>query len=204
MIPFFFNRNDPGLRPVFATRTLILLVIATIIVTADILQVMGRPTICTCGYVQLWHNGANDAGTSQHIFDWYTFSHIIHGFIFYLFTWMLFPQAPLAARLLLAVVVECGWELFENSNFIIERYRAGTIALGYNGDSILNSMSDILSMMGGFLLASRLPVRTIVAIAIAMELLTGFLIRDNLTLNIIMLLHPIEAIRDWQSGAPIQ
>ena len=204
MIRFFARKDDDQSGPLFNQRACILLIIAAIIVTADILQIMGRPTICTCGYVKLWHGSANDAGTSQHIFDWYTFSHIIHGFIFYLFTWMLFPQAPLAARLLLAVVVECGWELLENSNFIIDRYRIATIALGYTGDSILNSMSDILSMMCGFFLAWKLPVKTIVALAVAMELFTGFLIRDNLTLNIIMLLHPIEAIRDWQAGALIR
>ena len=185
-------------------RSFILLIIAVVAITADVLQLMGRPTICTCGYVKLWHGGANTAETSQHIFDWYSFSHIIHGFIFYLFTWMLFPQARIVARLLPAVMIECGWELLENSNFIIDRYRAGTIALGYTGDSILNSMSDIASMIGGFLLAWRLPVRAIVALAVTMELFTGFLIRDNLTLNVIMLLHPFEAIRDWQSGAPIR
>ena len=114
------------------------------------------------------------------------------------------PRAPLPLRLLLAVLVECGWELFENSNFIIERYRAATIALGYNGDSILNSMSDISSMIGGFLLAWRLPVWVIIGLAVTAELVTGYLIRDNLTLNIIMLLHPVDAIREWQAGAPIQ
>jgi hypothetical protein len=186
------------------SRSFVLLIVAVIAVTADGLQLMGRPAICTCGYIKLWHGGANTPETSQHILDWYTFSHLIHGFIFYLFTWMLFPQARLVARLLPAVIFECGWELLENSNFIIDRYRAGTIALGYTGDSILNSMSDICAMIGGFLLAWKLPVRAIVALAVAMELLTGFLIRDNLTLNIIMLLHPAEAIRDWQAGAPIR
>jgi hypothetical protein len=190
--------------PRIASRTLVLLIIAAIAITADVLQLMGRPIICTCGTVQLWYGSPNSSGTSQHLTDWYTFSHIIHGFIFYALTWLLLPRAPLPLRLLLAVLVECGWELFENSNFIIERYRSATIALGYNGDSILNSMSDISSMIGGFLLAWRLPIWIIVALAVVMELATGFLIRDNLTLNIIMLLHPVDAIRDWQAGAPIR
>ena len=190
--------------PRFPNRTFILLIIAVIVITANVLQMMGRPILCTCGTVQLWYGSPNSSGTSQHISDWYTFSHIIHGFIFYLLTWFVLPRAPLPARLLLAVLVECGWELFENSSFIIDRYCAGTIALGYTGDSILNSMSDILSMTGGFLLAWRLPVWVIVALAVAAELVTGFLIRDNLTLNIIMLLHPVDAIREWQAGAPIR
>jgi hypothetical protein len=195
--------TDDAVPQIFRTRTLVLLILAVIAVTADSLQLMGRPLICTCGTVELWHGGPNDAGTSQHLLDWYTFSHIIHGFIFYLLAWLAFPRAPLVVRLLAAVVVECGWELTENSNFIIDRYRTATIALGYTGDSILNSMSDIAAMIAGFLLAWRLPVWSIVALAAAMELFTGILIRDNLTLNIVMLLHPIDAIRDWQAGAPI-
>jgi hypothetical protein len=198
------THTDDANAPRFPTRTLVLLIIAAIAVTGDALQLMGRPLICTCGEVKLWHGQVNSSGTSQHISDWYTFSHIIHGFVFYLLTWLVFPRARLATRLLLATLVECGWEILENSNFIIDRYRTATIALDYRGDSILNSMSDIVSMIGGFLLAWRLPVWIIVALAIGMELTTGYLIRDNLTLNIIMLLHPIDAIRVWQTGAPIQ
>jgi len=187
------------LRP----RTYVLLVLAAIAVTADGLQLMGRPLICACGTVALWYGEANGAGTSQHIFDWYTFSHVIHGFIFYALARFALPGAPLAARLLAAVVVECGWELVENSDFIIDRYRTATIALGYTGDSVLNSMSDIALMIAGFLLAWRMPVWLTIALAVAMELLTGVLIRDNLTLNIVMLLYPLDAIREWQAGAPI-
>lgn len=196
--------NESVETPRFPTRTLILLIIAVIAVTADILQLMDRPMICTCGTIELWHGQVNSSGTSQHISDWYTFSHIIHGFVFYLLTWLVFPRARVVSRLLFAVVVECGWEMLENSNFIIDRYRAATISLDYRGDSILNSMSDITSMIGGFLLAWRLPVWIIVTLAVVMELTTGYLIRDNLTLNVIMLLHPINAIREWQAGAPIQ
>lgn len=198
------DNSDPAETPRFPTRTLVLLIVAVIAVTADVLQLMGRPIICTCGTVELWHGQVNSSGTSQHISDWYTFSHIIHGFVFYLLTWFIFPRARLVTRLLLATLVECGWEMLENSNFIIDRYRTATIALDYRGDSILNSMSDIASMIGGFLLAWRLPVWIIVTLAIVMELTTGYLIRDNLTLNIIMLLHPFDAIREWQAGAPIQ
>ncbi len=165
------------------------------------LHAMGRLWICACGEIRLWAGDVHRADNSQQLADWYSLSHIIHGILFYAALRWLAPRWPLPLRLVAAVTIEAGWELLENSPIIIDRYRAATIAIGYTGDSVLNSMSDIAMMVLGFLIAWRLPWRATVTLAVAMELLALAVIRDNLTLNVLMLAWPLDAVRTWQAGA---
>lgn len=183
-----------------SSRRWLLAAVILFLLQIAILYAMGRIPICECGYVKFWEGGVNTSGNSQHLSDWYTPSHIIHGFLFYGLGWLILRRAPLTARLSLAVLIEAAWEIAENSPLIIDRYRTATMALGYTGDSILNSAMDTVFMALGFLAASRLPVWLTVAIAIFFELATGYIIRDNLTLNVLMLVWPVDAVRVWQGG----
>ena len=182
------------------SRRNIFIGVAMVAATALVLRWIGHPWICTCGSVKLWLGARDTAENSQHLTDWYTPSHIIHGFLFYFILWMVLPRVSRGRRALIALAVEAGWEIIENTPWIMDRYRESTVSLSYFGDSIINSLSDITAMLVGFYIASRLPWQVTLGLAIAMELIVGAIIRDNLTLNVIMLLHPVEAIRIWQAG----
>ncbi len=177
-------------------------VVAFAILAAQVLaeHLMGRVWICSCGYVKLFEPGVNTAGNSQHLSDWYTPSHIIHGFLFYGLATVVLRKASFGKKLALAALIEAAWELLENSPIIIDRYRNATMAVGYEGDSILNSAMDTVFMGLGFLFAARAPIWLTVSLAILFELATGYIIRDNLTLNVLMLVWPVDAIKAWQGG----
>jgi hypothetical protein len=176
-----------------------LVAIAIFASAATVLLLMGRNPLCTCGRIDLW--GPVGPTQSQMVADWYSFSHVVHGFLFYVLLKWAAPSWPTGWRFAAAMAIEAAWEVLENTPMIIDRYREATAALGYEGDSILNSLADIAMMAAGFLLARKLPVWVSVAVVLALELIPLLIIRDNLTLNVWMLLLPTDWLRDWQSAA---
>lgn len=176
-----------------------LLTAALIAIMVAWLLAAGRAPICACGVIRLWGEN-NTAEGSQQLFDWYTPSHVLHGFLFYALLWLVARRLPIGWRLAIATAVECLWEAVENSPMIIERYRTATIALGYDGDSVLNSFMDVMAMLAGFWMARKLPVWASVAVVIGAEAFVMWVIRDGLALNILMLLWPVDAVRVWQQG----
>ncbi len=183
-----------------ATRRFILFGLLLVALQALMLSLFGQPPIAESGYVKLWEGAVLSVGNSQHLTDWYTFSHVIHGFLFYLALWYFFPKTSIALRFAIAVGLEVAWEVVENTPMVIQHYREQALAQGYTGDSILNSVSDTLAMALGFLMAWRWPIWSIVALGVAFELFVLYSIRDNLTLNVINLIHPFSVISSWQSG----
>jgi hypothetical protein len=161
---------------------------------------MGRLPVCRCGYVKFWHGIVYSSENSQHLTDWYTFSHVLHGIGFYFLLWLVARRLSPGARFVVAVLLEGTWEVAENTPFIINRYRAATISLDYYGDSIINSLADIVAMMLGFWIARKAPVWVSLGVFIAVEVALAVMIRDNLTLNILMLIHPFELVKRWQLG----
>lgn len=181
-------------------RAALAVVAAVIAATALVLWATGHPLICTCGHVRLWQGETFSPETSQQLLDWYTPSHLLHGILFYAALRLALPRWSWGSRLVVAALIEAGWELLENAPIIIDRYRAVTASLHYFGDSVLNSVSDLTAMVLGFTLARVLPVWASVALVIGFELLTTALVRDGLTLNVLMLVWPLEVVRVWQGG----
>ena len=191
------NRQLPG-------RAAIIVTIIIVLGAAAILLAMGRPPICTCGTIKFWHGAVQSSQNSQHITDWYSPSHFTHGLIMYLAAWLMWEKwgalggKPARWALPIAVALEAAWEIFENTPFIINRYREVTVSWGYAGDSMINSLADIGWMIAGFFFAARAPWQASVGAALIFEAFTAWMIRDNLTLNVVMLIWPLEAVRQWQ------
>lgn len=175
-------------------------ILGLLIVHGVILSLMDQPLMYEGGYVKLWHGVVLSDGNSQHLTDWYTLSHVIHGVLFYAALAFFFPRLSLVVRLFLAIGIEMGWELFENTDMIINRYREQALAQGYVGDSIVNSVGDVLAMIGGFFAAQRFPLWLSLTLVIALELIALYFIRDALALNVIQLIYPLDAIGVWQAG----
>ena len=182
------------------SRRVWLLAFGITVAAAAILLAMGRNPICTCGTIDLWVDSRDSPKTSQMLIDWYSFSHVVHGLIFYAALWLVARSRPAEWRFVAALLVEASWEVIENTPMVIDRYRATTAALGYTGDSVINSMSDILMMALGFFAARKLPVRVSIVLLLILELVPLLVIRDNLTLNILALLRPSKAVQAWQAA----
>jgi len=187
-------------------RRIVFALAAMLLVAFQVLMLhrAGQPWIAADGVVRLWESDVLSPRMSQELSDWYSFSHIIHGFLFFWLTRRLAPRLPLPARLLICMGIETGWEIAENSPFVINAYRRQALAAGYVGDSIINSVSDVVMMSGGFLVASRLKARYVIALALMFEIFTISMIRDGLALNILNFAVPIKAIHDWQAGAGVK
>jgi hypothetical protein len=189
---YYFKKN-PNLIYILGALVIVIIQIVT-------LHSFGQTFVCQCGEIKFWEGVVFSPGNSQQFTDWYTFSHIIHGFLFYLLFWLIFPKSKVGTRLLMAMLLEVSWEIAENTPAVIQAYRSQALAVGYNGDSILNSVCDNLSMMFGFLLANRTRVILIVLLGLTLELFAGYFIHDTLTLNILNFIHPINFITAWQSS----
>jgi len=182
------------------SRRAITAAVLIVAAAAAILLAMGRNPICTCDAIDLWVGGRDSPRTSQMLADWYSFSHIVHGLIFYGALWLIARRWPVQWRFGVALLIEASWEVIENTPMVIDRYRTTTAALGYTGDSVLNSVSDILMMVVGFFLARKLPLWASIGLLVVLEVIPLLVIRDNLTLNVWMLLSPDKAVGAWQAG----
>ena len=160
--------------------------------------VMGRKLWGISGEPGIWSGNIRSSHNSQFMTDPYTFSHLTHGVLLYGLLWLAAKRLPPRARFVLAMALECAWEIFENTDMVIQRYRAETISLNYYGDSVMNSMCDILAAAAGFILAALLPARLTLIAVIALEIALALWIRDSLLLNVLMLVRPIQAVRTWQ------
>lgn len=174
--------------------------LALLAIQGAALLLMGHPFTCTCGSLKFWQDVVASPENSQQLSDWYSFSHIIHGLLFYLLLWAIFPKMPVGWRLLIALGIEVTWEIIENTPMVVNHYRAQALAQGYTGDSVVNSLSDTLAAALGFVLAWKWPIFIVIGLAVGLELFTAYMIRDGLVLNVVQFIHPLPFIWQWQAG----
>jgi hypothetical protein len=174
---------------------------AVLLFMVVLLRAQGRLLICACGHVQIWTSDTCSANNSQHLFDPYSLTHIAHGFLFFYLVVLLFSRLSRGRQFLLTLALEAAWEVFENSSFVIDRYRTATAALGYQGDTVVNSIGDLACAVIGFLIARKVGVRQSLILFALLELILLLWIHDSLLFQILMLIRPIEAIKSWQMCA---
>jgi len=162
------------------------------------LYIWGQPLICTCGGVKLWVGSIFDGGNSQHIADWYTLSHILHGVLIALAGRLLFPRVGFSTLLIVAVTTGVAWEIIEHTDWVLGKFRATTINAGYVGDSVLNAVADYIWMLGGFFVANTMRTLNVLVMVAILELSAALIGRDSLTLTTLMLIYPIDAVSEWQ------
>jgi hypothetical protein len=181
-----------------ARTNLYLFAVSGLFLIAGTLWAWGQPLICSCGTIKLWIPNIFDGGNSQHIADWYTLSHILHGVLIALLGRLLLPRLGFGPLFLTAIITGIGWEIIEHTNWVLDAFRATTINVGYLGDSVLNAVFDYIFMMCGFFAAYSLRIPVVIVGVLALELTAGLLGRDNFTLSTVQLIAPIDAINDWQ------
>lgn len=162
------------------------------------LYIWGQPLICTCGYIKLWVGSVFSSGNSQHIADWYSLSHIVHGMLIVLIGRLFLPKLSFQVLLIIAIVTGAAWEIVEHTDWVLNKFRAATLYQGYRGDSVINAVADYLWMLGGFFFAHAVRTLWIVVVIIAMEIVAALVARDCLTLTTLMVLYPIDAVEQWQ------
>jgi len=179
-------------------RTHYILAVLGIFIIAGTLYAWGQPLICTCGEVKLWIGSIYNSGNSQHIADWYTASHILHGVLIVLVGRLVFPRVGFGPLFLTAIITGVGWEVIEHTDFVLDAFRATTINQGYHGDSVLNAVADYIWMLGGFFVAYALRTPIVLGLVAVLELSAVFIARDSLALSTLMLIYPIDSVGAWQ------
>ena len=185
-------------------RTRVLQIVAAGVVLLSmivLLRAQGRLFLCACGYFEIWTSDTCSSNNSQQLFDPYSLTHVSHGFLFFYLVMLLFRRLSRGWQLLLAFALEAAWEVFENSSFVIDRYRTATAALGYQGDTVVNSIGDLACALIGFLIARQVGIRNSLILFVLIEVILLLWIHDSLLLQILMLIRPIEAIKSWQMCA---